>query len=359
MSGVQSSETPEESVSPRRSGRAAVALVLKGTVLLIAAYLSVFAIFAFVPEVNDFADGSIIKHRRLAETGGRRIVLIGGSNLSFGVDSAILEGATGCSVVNMGMNGYLGVRFMLEEAKPYLRTGDIVVIAFEYDNFHKSVDGTAVDQLIVVKANPEAFSYLTFLQRQAVLRAVPYVAQQKVLRLIREAKDSALTFLLDRDSAPTQPSVVDINVIESASGYTDRGDLISHLGISWPYDREDGIDMTHTPRDTEVVPLMADFAQEMTKEGIDVLVSYTPVIRDYYDRHRGAIDRLHTLMANSPPLTVPSPPSVFVYNEPFFFDTVYHLNADGRTLRSQRLSDDIRGHFNGVAPCIYNSFTPP
>src|SRR5690606_24683548 len=116
---------------------------------------------------------------------------------------------------------------------------------FEYDNFHKSVDGTAVDLLVVSKANPHALDYLTWSQKAALVLAVPFGAQQKVLRLLRQAKDKALTLALDRGPDSLEPGEVDINAIESASGFSDRGDLLNHLEIEGPDVLEDGIDMTN------------------------------------------------------------------------------------------------------------------
>lgn len=326
------------------------ALIAKGLALVALASLTVFAVFLFVPEGNDYAEASILKHRRLSDTPGRRVVLVGGSNLAFGIDSTILERATACPVINMGMNGYLGVRYMLEEVQPHLRSSDIVVIALEYDSFYKSVEGTPTDQLMIIKANPSAYSYLDAKQRLAIIRAVPYVAQQKVLRILREAKDRALVRLLNRDPEDK----IDINQIESLAGFTEHGDLISHLNVPWLTEREDGVDMTNTPRDGAIIELLQNFTRRMRSRGIDVLISHTSVIRDYYDRHERPIEDLYEALAHSPPLVVPSPPSAFVYDEHLFFDTVYHLNAEGRRLRSERLADDIKKHFNGATPCGMN-----
>lgn len=178
--------------------KALAVLAAKGMALVSGALLTVAAICLLIPDGNDYAQASVLKHRRLLEAPGRRIVLVGGSNLAFGVDSTILEQKTGCSVINMGMNGYLGVKFMLREVAPHLRPQDIVVVALEYDSFFKPVDGRPSDQLMVVKANPRTFSYLDAKQRLKVLQTVPYVAQQKVLRLIREAKDDAMIHLFER-----------------------------------------------------------------------------------------------------------------------------------------------------------------
>jgi hypothetical protein len=261
---------------------------------------------------------------------------VGGSNLAYGLDSALVQRVTGLPVVNMGMNGYLGVRFMLEEVKPALRRGDVVVVALEYDSYWKSVEGTGRDLLMIAKANPKVLRYLDWEQRFEVLKALPYAAQQKVLRLVREA--------VQRKAR--KPRLID--KVESAAGFNEYGDLTSHLDVKWPYGQEDGIDLTGTPLDSEVVPLLQGFAQEMQGRGVDVVLSYTSAIETYYARHKESIDNLHALLTKSPPLVVPSPPTDFVYPPPWFFDTVYHLNAHGRAARSQKLASDLQRHLGSA-----------
>jgi len=334
---------------PSTTWTAALAILAKGAALLLVAYTTVAAIVAFVPEGNDYAQASAFKHHLLAAAPGRRIVLIGGSNLAFGIDSSIIEQATGCATVNMGMNGRLGLRFLLEETRPYLRRGDIAVAAFEYDGFYEPADGHNADQLMIVKANPQAFAYLDWPQRQALVSAVPYVAQEKLVRLTGQAYFSALDRL---DGMPPEPpDAIDIDAIESFKGFNERGDLVSHLGIKWPWDFEDGVDMSSMTMDATAVPLLAEFGRSLQARGVDVVLSYTSVMRRYFERHKQAIESLHAQVTRSTTLLVPSPPDAFVYDEALFFDTVYHLNAEGRRIRSVRVAQDIGRALGTPAPC--------
>jgi hypothetical protein len=125
-----------------------VRLLLKGSTLVGVVAAITMALFLAIPEDSDNFEAINLKHTRLTTLPSPRIVLIGGSNLAFGINSEILRSRTGCEVVNMGFNGYLGIRFMLAEARPHIRPGDIVVVAFEYDNYVKSVDGTSADLLM-------------------------------------------------------------------------------------------------------------------------------------------------------------------------------------------------------------------
>jgi hypothetical protein len=347
---VASSDTLPEAHTARTAATApglfaGLAIMLKAGAILLAAYLTALAIVLLEPDQNDYALAARVQHNQLTAPVSRKIVLVGGSNLNFGVDSAYIEDVTGCHVANMGINGFLGVRFMLNEADPNLRRGDIAVLAFEYDAYMNTVDGRASAQVMVSKSVPEVFRYFTPRQRLRMAQAVPYVAQQKILGRMEETYD----WLVKGVNPLTDVSL--IRQVESLAGVTRHGDLVSHLGIEWPYGFEDGLDFTALGLDPDVVDLLQDFAQRMQDRGVHVVMSYTPVMRSYYARYRAEIEDLHARLDAAHPLDPPSPPSAFIYDEELFFDTVYHLNAEGRALRTSRLVEDIRRQLEEDAEC--------
>lgn len=72
------------------------------------------------------------KAEALAAAPGRRVVVVGGSAVAFGLRSDLLEGALpGYTAVNFGLYAGLGSTAMLELAESELRAGDIVVFSPE------------------------------------------------------------------------------------------------------------------------------------------------------------------------------------------------------------------------------------
>ena len=98
-----------------------------------------FGIFAAATKVgenpyhNSFTASLVDKYERLSSVPGARLVLIGGSSLPFGIDSARFEEATGLPVVDLGVYAALGTRVMTEIALPELHAGDVVILAPELD----------------------------------------------------------------------------------------------------------------------------------------------------------------------------------------------------------------------------------
>src|SRR6476661_8416978 len=85
---------------------------------------------------NDYIAAVLEKDRLIRNTPSPKIILVGGSNLAFGVDSKLLQDSLRLPVVNMGLYAKLGLRYMLAQVKPYIRAGDIVVVVPEYDQFY-------------------------------------------------------------------------------------------------------------------------------------------------------------------------------------------------------------------------------
>ena len=80
----------------------------------------------------------------------------------------------------------------------------------------------------------------------------------------------------------------------------------------------------------------------MNRIGVHTIYSYSPLKRSFYDIHENAIGMLHDRLADASPIIVPNPPKTFVFENGFFFDSIYHLNAQGRAPRTMQLGADIR-----------------
>ena len=70
----------------------------------------------------------------------KKIIVIGGSGVAFGLDGDLLKKETGYDVVNFGLHAGMGQRIMLELSKVGINEGDIVILAFELDYLQKSKD---------------------------------------------------------------------------------------------------------------------------------------------------------------------------------------------------------------------------
>ena len=78
--------------------------------------------------------GLKIKYERLSSLKNeKKIVVIGGSNVAFGIDSALMEKELGVPVVNFGLYADIGTVYMTDLALPCIGKGDVVVLIPELD----------------------------------------------------------------------------------------------------------------------------------------------------------------------------------------------------------------------------------
>lgn len=124
-----------------------------------------------------WVDGAMAKKQALAEAiRVPKIAIVAGSNALFGVRSPLLERAWGRPVINLAVNAGLLLPLILEQAKPALRKGDIVLMPLEYPlyNYHGEINQVLVDYLLsrrdrLVRESPWTITQVIF---EAPLRRV-------------------------------------------------------------------------------------------------------------------------------------------------------------------------------------------
>ena len=115
---------------------------------------------------------TLIKQERLRNIQGPKMILIGGSNLHYGMNSKSLEDSLGMPVVNMGIQGSLGLRYYFSEVMEQIHEHDIVILLPEPYHFCKvDLDGEQTLFNLISKY-PNGLRHLSY--RQA-LNAVFHV----------------------------------------------------------------------------------------------------------------------------------------------------------------------------------------
>src|SRR5690242_8741821 len=103
---------------------------------------------------------SIINYKEslLKETPSPRMIFIGGSSMAFSLDSEMVERETGYHVINTAVHIGLGLDFMLNQVRPYLREGDVVVLVPEYELYYPFNDRETL--ILMLSVYPKGFFYL-------------------------------------------------------------------------------------------------------------------------------------------------------------------------------------------------------
>ena len=280
-------------------------------------------------EINYLA-ATCEKHARLERTSAPRIILVGGSNLAFGVDSARLEKTLGRDVVNMGLAAGLGIDFMLNEIEPALQRGDIVVLSLEYDRFSGGYNPLTLRQ--AVEYRPANFRHLEFRQwNRVVVRGGLSILGGIARRAVR--LHSEPSFTLNKPSAYLR------------SGFNTWGDLTTHHGVQGSYAPSSpaGEEALHTDwlPTKRVLSHLRTFARKCNESGVVFSYSCPPQPDGISRAQRKTVALILDQLDTIPNLEILDSPEDHTYPDSYFFDTGYHLTQKGAQGRTEKLIASI------------------
>jgi hypothetical protein len=102
-------------------------LFSKLLILLLLVIATMIIIILLPLSSNSYNLAIIDKHKRLENTVTPRIVLAGGSNLAFGIDSALVQNTLDIPVINAGVTVGFGLGRILDDLVHFLNSGDILI----------------------------------------------------------------------------------------------------------------------------------------------------------------------------------------------------------------------------------------
>ena len=283
-------------------------------------------LLAPVPRAS-YVDAVIDKQHRLETLPPGKLVLVGGSNLAFGTDTPGLAAALHRPAVNMGLHGDVGIRFMLQQVRPSIAAGDLIVVSPEYENFFKHAESSRMlCRVISYVPKPWRFVSWTECARCLVLSAED--------RFQRNAE------WLTRRAVRLHPREFDDIYVRR--GFDSFGDMHQHLGRPSTF-KAASLPQTSTFHeiDRQAIDVLRDFGRMALRRGASVVLVYPVYAQAAYEIDREAIGRLdRALRVQLPPaVKIMGRPEDFVLPTQDFFDTKYHTNAQGRALRTSRLAE--------------------
>jgi hypothetical protein len=268
------------------------------------------------PNTKGWLSAGIDKRMRLQTAPGPRIVFIGGSSVCFGIDSTLVQSELGLNPVNMGLHAALGMDFILEEAKTGLRSNDVLVVSFEYEEFVSDqtqwpllAEIAITDPWLVARAKPVGL--LDGGYREIIWKWI----------------DSSAVFgRVDQDQK-----------YYNRDAFNTFGDVVHWQGtILKPGDQ------AATPA-AEAPPPYLDksmdkllrFQERCQRKGVTVYWVYPP-IADYAFKPELA-GQIRDELTRRVPMIQLNQPEDSVYPARLFWDTIYHLTHEGAVLRTQQI----------------------
>jgi len=273
---------------------------------------------------NGYCASLIDKVHRLESIEGAKIVLIGDSNLAFGINSEEIEAAFGMPVVNMGFHGGVQNPFHEQMAKLNVQEGDIYIIC------HSSyIDGEIGADLVWISLE-DHFDLWRLLRKEDI---VP------MIRAFPAYFKACLSLWMSNTG----------NQVSDADGAYRRDAFNEYGDIDW-----DDSDVTYIiPEGSVAIAPIADWTVERLNElnqylndrGATMLVAGYPIADCAYTPPKEQYIAFQEELSSKLDAPVISDFTDYFYPESYFFNSALHLNTVGKEARTQQLIRDLEGYF--------------
>ena len=254
------------------------------------------------------------KHHRLSTVESPRIILVGGSNLAFSVDSEKIEKHFERPVVNMGLHAGLGLKFMLNEIQPALNGGDIVIIFPEYEHFYSlPLDGRPLELGAVAKFCSECISAMTVDQLFISASGIFQLMENDILHMRKSES------------------------VYVRQGFNQWGDMVFHLDQNDQGELSNHILPIKILSPNPAADALNLFYKSAFENNIRVFLMFPAIPVPEYNAQEEGFFALYDLLQNELDIPIVGVPQDFIYPKKMFYDTVYHMNRIGRTNRTDRI----------------------
>ncbi len=289
----------------------------------------VFALHFFVignQNLGSFQAALLDKTERLRSIGEPKIILIGNSNLAFGVDSEKIQEALGMPVVNMGLHGGLGNAFLENMGKLDIREGDIVVVCHsDYDD-----DGTIPDP---------ALAWITVEMHPEFWKLIPAKAIPQMLKVYPGyLYSSAVRFLTG-----SPKNVPETGTSYSRAGFNAFGDVCVRGEDSFVF-TEGSVVVPQVGEETAA--RLNELNRYILSQGANLVVAGYPIGSGEFTPAEAEFDAFEAQLREALDCPVISRFADYYLPYSCFYDTVFHLNDEGVKLRTGQLIADLKSWMN-------------
>ena len=308
-------------------------LALLCLALILSPVLFVLAYAASLPKMysETFYGALNEKYERLVSLDGEKIVVVGGSSVAFGLDSELLERYTGMPVVNFGLYADLGTKMMMDLSLAGISEGDIVILAPELDPQTMSLyfNGDAA-----LMALDDDLSMARHLNVDDLLSCV----------------GASWRFAQDKRARHLGITEVSLDAVYRSEYFNEYGDF------SLP--REENIMVGYHDANNKISLNVSDYGDELdafidyvnayvrkcSRRGATVYFSFCPMNDLGIDEGSDYLARreLFDYLSDALKCEIISEMDDYILEAGYFFDTNFHLNDAGATVRTIRLAKDLR-----------------
>ncbi len=292
------------------------------------------SLFVLPPVYEDTFVGELgEKYKRLKSIDEPKIVVIGGSSVAFGLDSAMMEKHLDMPVVNFGLYANLGTKLMMDLSKANINEGDIIILAPEMNSqtlslyFNSETTAQALDGNMSMLFRVDSDDY------EALIGASWKFTSDK------------LSYLLTGERPANSGAYMKENFNEYGDNIYDRPynemtSIQNIIDLNFRTNYIDSIDSEYE----QYIQYVNAYVNYARSKGAEVYFSFPPMNEAAMSPTNDSeyIATFYKNLLTSINCSVISNINDYIMDEGYFFDSEFHLNNAGVVVRTVRLIDDIK-----------------
>jgi hypothetical protein len=249
-----------------------------------------------------------------------RMIFIGGSNLSFGLNSQMIKDELKINPINTGVVASIGAKYMLENTLQYVKEGDVIILALEYGQFYSDYNRVS-EQLFrtIFDVDKAKINLLSLRQAFGLLRYFPKYALTKF-------KPKEYFGYAESD-------------VYSVNSFNEYGDTYTHWGLEQRSFSPHG--KVGKQINQSVIFQLLKFKKEITTKKAQLFVTYPGYQDASYSNSIKEIERVASEYVKNGFVTLGYPERYKMPNN-LMFNNPYHLNKEGVDRRTRLFIDDYK-----------------
>ena len=262
------------------------------------------------------------KDRLLRNSPPPRIILVGDSSLSYGMNSALFQETLGLYPVNTALTADTGLLFDLDHAAPWIQSEDIVIVAPSYDHyFGKRPFGRPELLFLILDLTPGEARNLGLEQWHHLVGFLPDFVRSKY--------------------TPSNYRVRKFHPMYGADVINEFGDAVAHWEME-PADYYHPI-VLRDAFEPRVVEALQEFQERVQRQGGLMFCTFPGMEAANFEANREAIESVFAVL-NQSGLRLLGTPDTFVVPRDWTYDSPLHLTREGADHRTRLVIEELRKH---------------
>ena len=280
-------------------------------------------------------------YENLKNTQGNKIVMIGTSNIAFGVDSELIEeelakDGKNYQVCNFGLYGAIGTKAMLDLSRDYIKEGDIVIFSPELNAQALSLYFSGIEMWRGIDGHWEMLLDVASEDMKAMVGAYP-------------------TFLGEKMSYLQKEETVNTGLVYSSASFNTRCDMKNadreYNVLLGGYDSNNLISLDGDLYGDEFCDYVNAYYEDVKKVGAKMYFSFCPMNeKSIVDKSKEAVESFYSVISEKLDFPIISSPNTYIMESEWFYDSNFHVNEAGMTYRTIRLIEDLKNVFGLTSP---------